>query len=73
MERVLGIGNEMIEHDSSKRAGHGGFRHYGTGHVVTRTCGRCGKPGTNRGGSRHKVLGWIGACCTPANTTKASK
>lgn len=55
----------MIDHDRSRRMGHGGFAHYGTGHVITRTCGRCQKRMTYRGGTWHRVLGWIGECCSP--------
>ena len=64
----------MTSHDNDRRPGLSGFRHSGNGHTITRTCGKCGKPGTNRGGSRHKVLGWIGACCTkPAKATGGGK
>jgi hypothetical protein len=55
----------MIDHDRSRRVGHGGFAHRGTGHQITRTYDRCGKHMTFKGGTWHRVLGWIGECCSP--------
>lgn len=49
--------------DDEKRPGLDRFRWPGLGVYMTRTCGKCGKPRENKGGQRHKVLGWIGDCC----------
>lgn len=55
----------MIDNDTTKRVGYSGFAHRGTGQPINRSCGRCGKHVTYRGGTWHRVLGWIGECCSP--------
>lgn len=60
----------MIDHDTSRREGFRLFTDRGHGMLITRTCGRCGKPRENRGGERHRVLGWIGECCSPQQQPK---
>ena len=54
-----------MTHDDRKRDEFDRFQWRGTGMHITRTCGRCGKPRENRGGTWHRVLGWIGECCSP--------
>lgn len=50
--------------DTHKRPADVSFVQIGTGQLITRSCGKCGKRQAQQTGSRrHKIFGWIGPCC----------
>lgn len=42
-------------------SGHTAF----LGNGLLRSCGKCGVHRPQGGGSKHRLLGWVGACCAP--------